>query len=115
MDGTGAIAGSSQDLQTVGEREERERERQRQRQRQRQTDRQRQADRQTRPGTAFLMKLASIHVFQYLVPSQWNCLGGIRKYGLFGGGVLLGTDFEVSKAHTIPRYLSLPCGCCLKM
>lgn len=33
--------------------------------------------------------------------SLWNCLGRMRKCGLVGGSVSLGTDFEVSKALTI--------------
>lgn len=27
----------------------------------------------------------------------------------------LGVDFEVSKVHAIPSWLSLPCGCCLSV
>jgi hypothetical protein len=36
---------------------------------------------------------------------------GLRGCGLVGGGMPLGAGFEVSRAHTIPRELSLPCGC----
>jgi hypothetical protein len=34
-------------------------------------------------------------MFEYLVPSWWDCLGRIRRCGLLGGGVLLGVGFEV--------------------
>jgi hypothetical protein len=34
----------------------------------------------------------------------WEGLGG----GLVGKDVSLGTSFEISKAHAIPSYLSLP-------
>jgi hypothetical protein len=41
--------------------------------------------------------------FESLILSWWNCLKGIRRCGLVGGGgVSLGVGFEVSIAHTIP-------------
>lgn len=39
-------------------------------------------------------------MFEYFVPSWWNCSGRIRC-GLVGEGVLLGADFEVSKVQAI--------------
>lgn len=69
--GTGAEAGSSQDSQVAGRGRETEINTQRE-----------ERQRQTRPGIGFLMKMASIHVFQYLVPSQQNCLWRISKVGI---------------------------------
>lgn len=45
-------------------------------------------------------------MFEHLVSSWWNCLGKIRRCGLVGIGV--GRGCEVSKAHAIPSYHSLP-------
>lgn len=41
-------------------------------------------------------------MFEYLVPSQWNYLGRIRKCGLVRGGVSLEAGFRVSKAAISP-------------
>lgn len=40
-------------------------------------------------------------------PSWWNCLRRIGGYSLIGESILLGTGFEVEKAHVIPTYLFL--------
>jgi hypothetical protein len=41
------------------------------------------------------MKMACIG----LVPSWWNCLGGIRNYGLVKGGGSLGLSLRFLKTH----------------
>lgn len=40
-----------------------------------------------------------------LVPTWWNILGRIKKYGLIGGGMQLGVGFQ--KTHAIPSVLSV--------
>ena len=48
----------------------------------------------------------------YLVRSCLNCLGRIRRRGLVGGGVSMGVNFEVSKAHAFQVSLfHLPSTC----
>jgi hypothetical protein len=49
-------------------------------------------------------------MFECLVPSWWNCLGRIRRCGLFGGGVSLGVIFEVSRV-LCDSQLSLSASC----
>lgn len=41
------------------------------------------------------------HMFEYVVPSGWTCLGRARRYDFFGEGVLLGKGSEVLEAHAI--------------
>ena len=41
------------------------------------------------------------HIFVCLVPSEWNCLGWIRRCGLVGGGVSLEVGFEVFQSLTL--------------
>lgn len=43
-----------------------------------------------------------IYIFECLVPRWLKCLGTIKKGGLVRGGISLGMDFEVSRAHAIP-------------
>lgn len=40
-------------------------------------------------------------MFEYLMPSWWNCLGRMRRHVLVGG-IPLGMGFEVLKVHAIP-------------
>ena len=40
-----------------------------------------------------------MHLFKGLVPSWWNYLRRIRKYGFVGGGVPVGLGSEASKPH----------------
>lgn len=40
------------------------------------------------------------HTFEYSAPNWWNCLGMIRKYGLDGEGVSLGSRLQ--RTRTIP-------------
>jgi hypothetical protein len=42
-------------------------------------------------------------MFEYLVPSWWNCLGRVR-YDLIGRNVSLGVDFGVSKGLCLSQY-----------
>lgn len=44
------------------------------------------------------------HLFEYLVPSQWNCLGRIWKYDFLEGGVSwgMGVGLKVSKLILFP-------------
>lgn len=44
-----------------------------------------------------------------MAPIWWNCLEEIKRCGLLGRGVSLEVDFEVSKAHSTPSYLSALC------
>lgn len=44
-----------------------------------------------------MRKPQQAYIFECFIPSWWKCLGRIRKYGLVGGGTLLGSglwDFE---------------------
>lgn len=41
-------------------------------------------------------------MFEYLVPSWWSCLGGLKRRGLAGGGTSLGVSFKVLKASKHP-------------
>lgn len=59
------------------------------------------------------MTLACIvsYVLQYVVPTWWNCLGRIKKYGLIGGGVPLGVGLGVSRPMPFQVCSRLPfCG-----
>ena len=38
-------------------------------------------------------------MFEYLVPSWWNCLERIKRYDLIREGVALGLGFGVSNVH----------------
>lgn len=49
------------------------------------------------------------HMFECLVTSWWNRLGGIRRYGLVGEGVSLGMGFEESQTRPCLTLSS----CCL--
>lgn len=54
-------------------------------------------------GVVAWMKLPpQARVFEYLVPSSWNCWGSIRRCGLVGTGMPLRLIFEVSKLTTFP-------------
>jgi hypothetical protein len=46
-------------------------------------------------------------IVEHLVRSWWDCLGRIRRCGLVGGGVSLGTGFEVSKDSYHSHHLFL--------
>jgi hypothetical protein len=46
-----------------------------------------------------------VHIFEYLGPSWWNCLGRIRRCGLIERGVSLAV--AASKTQSIPGYLFL--------
>lgn len=41
----------------------------------------------------------NLFMFEYLVAGWWNCLGGITRKGLDGGGI---SQFEVSKPLPFP-------------
>ena len=51
-------------------------------------------------------------MFECLVPSLWTRLGRVRRLGLARERVSFGEGgFEVSKAHAISSWLSLPHAC----
>ena len=54
-------------------------------------------------------KTPKAHLLGYLVSSQWNHLGRIRRYDVVVGGVLLRVGFEVLEAHTTPSQPSALC------
>jgi hypothetical protein len=54
-----------------------------------------------------LSRLLCLNIWSPVSGTLWEELVGVA---LFGRGVSLWVGFEVSKAHAIPSYLSLPCG-----
>jgi hypothetical protein len=53
-------------------------------------------------------------MFEFLIPSWWNCLGTIKRCGFVRRGASLQASFEVSKGWDHSQHLSLSPTCSLR-